>query len=137
MGDEDKFIKHREIGFRGPHPDPNQAQSALLLLSDVDGVLQTHLLDAERIAISYDLTRLTLREIEDALIEIGFHINNNLLYKLKRALCDYTEEIERGNLGIDNQPCQRNCARKVFANYYRNRDHGCRDGRPPIWRHYL
>ena len=78
-------IKHREIGFRGPHPDARQAHSATLLLHDVDGIMHVKPLDDMRIAVSYDLRKLTLAELEAALQEIGFHLDNGVLYKLKRA----------------------------------------------------
>lgn len=137
MSDEQSLIKHREIGFRGPHPDPHQARSALLLLSDVEGVQQTSLLDERRIAISYDIRLLTFVELESALQEVGFHLDNNLLYKLRRALYEYTETTQRANLGLEAKVCTGNCAQKVFVQQYRSRTHGCRDERPQHWRRYL
>lgn len=137
MAEDSTLIKHREIGFRGPHSDPHQAHSALLLLSDVQGIVNLHLIDPQRISIAYDIRLLTLQEIESALSEVGFHIDNHLLYRLQRALYDYTESTQRANLGIEAQACQGNCSQKLFVHRYQNRAHGCRDERPAHWRRYL
>lgn len=130
-------IKHREIGFRGPHPDARQAHSATLLLHDVDGIMHVKPLDDMRIAVSYDLRKLTLAELEAALQEIGFHLDNGVLYKLKRALYEYTETVQRENLGLDRPACTGDCAQKLFIKQYRDRRHGCQDDRPEHWRRYL
>ncbi len=137
MADDFELIKHREISFRGPHVDMHQAQSAILLLSDVEGVVSVNLLDSRRVSISYDIRQLTLQEIDQALREVGFHIDNNLLYKLKFALYAYTEAVQRANLGLTPEECSGNCAQKIFVQHYRKRAHGCRDERPAHWRQYL
>ena len=36
----DSLVKHREIGFRELHPDPEQARSAALRLVGVPGILK-------------------------------------------------------------------------------------------------
>lgn len=134
---ETEVIKHREIGFREPHPEPDQAQHALLLLSDVEGILTLRLIDPLRIGIAYDIRMMTLQDIESALVEVGFHIDNSLLYKLQRALYAYTESTLRANLGLAAETCNGDCALKIFVRQYQNRSHGCRDIRPQHWRRYL
>lgn len=131
------LIKHREIAFGEPHPDTRQAHSAMLLLSDVDGITQVDLLDEQRIGVSYDIRSLSFIEIEDALTEVGFHIDQGLLHKLKRALWTYTEATQRENLGLEPNVCGGSCAQRIFVRQYGNRAHGCRDDRPSHWRHYL
>ena len=128
-------IKHREIWFRGPHADPNQAQTATLVLSDVEGVLQVIPRRPELIHVTYDVRFITLQVIDGLLAELGFHLDNNLLMKLRRALYYYTEEAQQDVLG-----CKRgrgNCTQAVFINRYRQIEHGCRDLRPDHWRRYL
>jgi hypothetical protein len=127
------LIKHREISFCPLHADPAQAQSALLLFSDVKGIINLGLINEHRIQISYDIRHLTLKDIEEVLIEIGFHLDNSLMFKLKRALYYYTEEVQRENLGCHGK----NCTRNVFINRYNKLQHGCRDERPAHWRKYL
>ena len=128
------LVKHREIRFCRLHPDNQQAHSASLMLSDVEGVeiLRPHA--PYILHISYDITCLNLKLIEDVLIEVGFHLDNSLMMKLKRALYYYTEEVERANLGIDDCGC---ADRQVFINRYLKLRHGCRDERPEHWRGYL
>ena len=124
-------LKHREILFATPHPDANQAQTAMLMLIDVDGVEQVNALTPTQLSISYDVTLVTLSIIEQALIDLGYHLDNNLLAKMKRALYHYTEETLRINLGCPN------CAQKLHIHRYLQQAHGCRDERPQHWRHYL
>jgi hypothetical protein len=126
-------VKHRIIAFRGPHPDPHQAQSAVLLLADLEGMQRVLLPHpaAELLHISYDIRFICLRVIEEFLIEMGYHLDNGLVYKLKRALYHYTEQVEQDSVGC------KNCTRRIFVETYRRRMHGCRDERPDHWRKYL
>ena len=124
-------LRHREILFATPHPDDNQAQSAMVILVDVEGVEQVTAITNTQLSISYDVTCVTLNIIEQALLELGYHLDNSLLSKMKRALYYYTEETLRTNLGCSN------CTRDVFINRYQKQSHGCRDERPQHWRHYL
>lgn len=128
-------IKHREIWFRGPHSDPNQAQTATLVLADLEGVLRVRPQHSELIRVSYDVRLVTLLVIDGLLAELGFHLDNSLLTKLRRALYYYTEDAQQDLLG-----CKRgrgNCTQAVFVNRYRKIEHGCRDHRPDHWRQYL
>jgi hypothetical protein len=130
-----ELIKHREICFCQLHPDPQQAQTAMLLLAGIDGVLRVQLVGPACLHVSYHLSRISLRNIEEALLELGFHLESDLLSKLKRALFYYTEETQRANAGCD---CgNASCIRQVFVSRYQRLRHGCRDGRPQHWRSYL
>ncbi len=128
-------IKHREIAFRELHPDATQAHTAAVFLNDVDGVLQIEPASATLLKVSYDVLAITLKEIEDALRELGLHLDNRLMFRMKRALYYYTEETLRANCGCPQGPS--NCTRKVFALRYQHMNHGCRDQRPEHWRRYL
>jgi hypothetical protein len=130
-----ELIKHREICFCQLHPDPHQAQTVMLLLSDIDGILGVRLGEGERVQVSYDLSRLSLKIIDEALIELGFHLDNSLFNKLMRALHYYSEEAQCANLG-----CHRggsNHTLDIFIQRYQHLPHGCRDNRPEHWRRYL
>jgi hypothetical protein len=131
--DTNTLIKHREIRFCRLHPDKTQAHSASLLLSDVEGIERLHPVEPHLLHVSYDITQVTLLTLEDALIELGYHLDNSLMHKLKRALYHYTEETQRANLGL-TEAC---CAKQIFINRYLRRRHGCRDERPEHWRGYL
>jgi len=131
----DDLIKLREISFCTLHPDPRQAHSAASVLEDIEGVLELEVVEDALLRVRYHLLQITLADLE-ALIEArGFHLDNRLLQKLRRALYRYTEETQRANLGCAKG--ESNCTRKVFATSYKLRDHGCRDDRPQHWRRYL
>ena len=128
------FIKRREIHFRSLNPDANDARDAVLLLMEIHGIEDIRALTHDCIQIHYDLRFITLEIIESGLQEVGFHLDNNLLFKLKRALFYYTEETQLVNLGQLHD--QASSTLDVFINCYNQRQHGCRDERPLRLRHY-
>jgi len=130
----DMLIKHREIRFCRLHADPEQAKSAILFFSDLEGITHLSLAHSHQLNISFDISYLTLQVLEEALTELGFHLDNSLLCKIKRALYYYTEEVQRENMGC---PKGKQCARNIFINRYQRLQHGCRDDRPDHWRKYL
>lgn len=131
----DSLLKHREIPFSKLHPDPNQAQTAIMLLSDLEGVQHARFVSPTFLRISYDVLHITLEQIESILLDLGFHLDNKLLYRMKRALYYYTEETQRANNGCAKGDS--NCTQKVFIKRYQAIKHGCRDQRPTHWRKYL
>jgi len=134
MTDTEDLIKNREISFCQLHPDPAQARSALLLLSDADGVVDIKLTDETSLYISYDVRLLTLQSIEAVLTRLGYHLDNHLLSRMKRALYAYVEDTQRANLGCCEETDN---ATMVFVKRYSSNHHGCRDKRPEHWRKYL
>jgi hypothetical protein len=130
----DSLIKRREIAFCTLHPDPDQAGSAAALLVEVEGVERAEVVNPGMLEVHYHLLATCLADIEQLLEASGFHLDNRLVHKIRRALYHYMEETQRANLG-----CQQgeNCTQKVFVNRYRSRDHGCQDDRPEHWRRYL
>jgi len=130
-------VKYRAIGFCTPHPDPQQALSAVLVLADIEGIIRVTIPHRSRntIHIRYDLNHISLHIIEDLLSELGFHLENSLLAKLKRALYYYTEENELQTLGLATGQDQ--STREIFMRCYQCHSHGCRDERPQHWRKYL
>lgn len=133
--DETELTKHREIVFADLHPDPNQARTAALMLADVEGIIKVYPTSRTVLELSYNVLQVSLEQIEEALVEVGFHLSSRLIYRVKRALWYYTEETQRANNG-----CPRgnsNCTQKIFVSRYTSQDHGCRDHRPEYWRKYL
>jgi len=129
-------VKHREIAFCDPSPGQQQALDAILALSDIDGVLSVSLAGANRNAIhvSYDLRQIDLYTLEALLFELGFHLDNSLFSKIRRALYYYTESNDLDNIITGKQD---NSTRDIFMRCYLERRHGCRDARPEYWRRYL
>ncbi len=130
----DDLIKRRELRFCTLHPDPDQARSALLLLSDAEGVHEITLADELCLFITYDVRHLTLESIERVLIRLGYHLDNRLIYRMKRALYKFSEDTQRANLGVNDNT---NSTTQVFVRRYSINHHGCRDKRPEHWRKYL
>ena len=133
MSDADDLIKRREIRFCHLHPDSNQARSALLLLSDAQGIRDISLTDATSLYITYDIRFLTLEAIEKILVRLGYHLDNRLIHRMKRALYKYSEDTQRANIGV---PDAADNATQVFVKRYSSNHHGCRDKRPEHWRRY-
>ncbi|VAW57809.1 hypothetical protein MNBD_GAMMA07-1893 [hydrothermal vent metagenome] len=134
MSEQSELIKQREIRFCHLHPEKNQACSALLLLSDAIGIIDITLVDELCLYITYDLRQLTLNSIETTLIKQGYHLDGQLLYRMKRALYSYSEDAQLANLG---QPISTDKSTQVSINRYATNHHGCRDKRPEHWRKYL
>ncbi len=134
MSSSEDLIKRREIRFCHLHPDNNQARSALLLLSDAHGIVDIQLIDNLCLHVAYDVRLLTLQSLEDVLIRIGYHLDNRLLTRMKRALYAYSEETQRANLGCAEVT---DITTMVFVKRYTSYHHGCRDKRPEHWRKYL
>lgn len=134
MAESIEHRKTREVSFDALHPDPNQAQSALWWLAGVPGFLHGTVLGPQRLLLHYDVQHLTLTMIETALSELGFHLDNSLLCKLRRALYAYCEENERAHLGLTTTT--KDFTRAVFIEHYQHKPHGCRDERPAHWREY-
>lgn len=129
------LVKHRDIHFVELHPDPNQAETAAQLLSEVDGIVAIEERSPGHLHISYQLMEVSLEQIEHGLTAMGLHLDNRLLYRLMRALHYYTEEIERANLGCTRSDSK--CTRQIFADHYQRQNHRLRDQRPEHWRKYL
>ncbi len=134
MSEADELIKRRELRFCHLHPDPDQGRSALLLLSDAEGILDITLADELCLYITYDVRYLTLDTIEKVLIRMGYHLDGRLLSRMKRALYRYSEETQRANLGVSEDT---DSTTQVFVSRYSSNHHGCRDKRPEHWRKYL
>jgi hypothetical protein len=131
----DSLNKRREIAFCTLHPDPDQAGTAVALLRDFEGIDEVDRLSTSLLRVSYRIDHICLADVETLLVERGFHLDNSIMQRMRRALIHYTEETQRSNLGCGRGDA--NCTTKVFINRYRKRDHGCQDERPKHWRRYL
>ena len=131
------IIKQRQINFCSLGDPGLDVGSALPLLGKVEGIHQVGIADKMSLGVTYDLAVISLEQIETALQEVGFHLDNSLICRFQRALYYFTEENERSNLGLGKLTCCRDCAIKIFAAHYRSTRHGCRDSRPEHLRRYL
>lgn len=127
------LIRHREVRFCRLFSGAAQAHLASMLLSGVDGIHHVQPVESHLLHVRYDVSIISLKAIDDALIELGYHLDNSLLYKLKRALYYYSEETQQANMGTEGGCC---AGKQLFINHYHRRNHGCRDPRPEHWRNY-
>ncbi len=123
--------KNREIVF---HALPaGQAARALRLLQGMDGLLVAAGESANHLRVRYHVCEYTLEGLETALASQGFHLDNSLLSKLKRALAYFCEAVQRGNVEA-NEPDIK--SQQAFMKVYEHHMHGDRDDTPEEWRDY-
>lgn len=133
--EETHLNKVREIAFCPLHPDTNQARSAAAVLLMTEGINDIQIITPHLLKVHYHVLAIRLADIEKILSENGLHLDNRLIYKIKRALYSYCEDtlVANAKTGLN----ERNFTRKVFVNNYQKHCHGCQDQRPEHWRKYL
>ena len=123
--------KNREIVF---HALPaGQAERARVLLEGLDGLSVKLNPDGLRLQVNYHLCEYTLEGLETALSSQGFHLDNSLVSKLKRALAYFCESVQRRNVEA-NEPDIK--SQQAFMKVYERHLHGDRDDTPEEWRSY-
>ena len=123
--------KIREIVF---HPlPPGQTERALTLLAGLEGLEVTIGVDTLRLQVRYHICEYTLEGLETALASQGFHLDNSLLSKLRRALAYYCESVQRRNVAA-NEPDIK--SQQAFMKVYEQHLHGDSDETPEEWRSY-
>ncbi|MBY0445783.1 MAG: hypothetical protein K2Q15_11305 [Burkholderiales bacterium] len=128
----DHNAKHQLIQL---YPLPcNQAAHAAVYLSTLDGVSAQALSDAPCISVHYRLPECSLTQIENHLKQAGFHLDESILSKIKRALVHYCEDIACSNLEIPEHNIK---SRDVYVKVWDNHPHGDHDETPEELRRYL
>ncbi|MDO9636817.1 MAG: hypothetical protein Q7I95_07635 [Thiobacillus sp.] len=123
--------KDREIVF---HALPaGQAERARILLEGLDGLVVMTAADGRRLLVRYHICEYTLEGLESALSSQGFHLDNSLVCKLKRALAYFCESVQRRNVAA-NEPDIK--SQQAFMTVYERHLHGDRDDTPEEWRSY-
>lgn len=130
----DDLIKHRDIHFMSPQAELDPAAAAHSLLSQIEGIIASNPLHSHCVSVTYHLGKISLNDIDDILQEVGFHLDNSILSKLKRALFYYAEETQLANLGYDH--AESKSTLEIFINRHSQLPHGCRDERPTHLRRY-
>lgn len=124
-------FKTRQIVFS--ELPPRQAIEAAVLLEGLPHLDLLQVLDDRTLLVRYELPHYTLERIERALAAEGFHLDNSLLTKLKRALAYYCEAIQCQNL---EPPPRDRLSKEIFARAWSHHPHGDHDDTPEEWRHY-
>lgn len=125
-------IKHRDIVFSALPLE--QASQAARLLNRIDGVESLVFASQNRIAVQYHIDQHTLLELETRLQEAGFHLDNSIMQKIKRALVHYCEEVHYDNQTIPEHNIK---SRDVYVRVWDNHPHGDHDDTPEELRRYL
>ena len=132
MSGSDLF-KKREILF-SKFP-PGQVPEAADDLQHIEDVAVEPRYEKRALGVGYDLQQHTLAELEDHLVDKGFHLDNTLMSKLTRALIHYVEETQLHNLGAPEKRLKRS-AQEAYVKAWEHRPHGDHDDTPPEWREY-
>jgi len=124
MNEHEDALKTRKIRF-----SRKQAEDALDVLKGINSIENLSLLSPKHISITYDIRKLSLQMIEDALEEIGFILDKGLLQRIKRAICAYCEDAERERLGVNLKDSDHQKPLQLNENQ-------AQDPRPNDWRRY-
>ncbi len=123
--------KIREIVF---HDLPvGQAERARVLLEGLEGLIVSGGPDGRRLLVRYSVCEYTLEGLETALSSQGFHLDNSLMSKLRRALAYFCENVQRSNVAADEPDIK---SQQAFMKVYERHLHGDRDDTPEEWRSY-
>ena len=129
----DEKLKHRSVWLLQSDSDTASAESAAVLLREVEGILRVRVAGASRLIVGYDVRQITFQIIEELLQEFGYTLRTGYFCRFMRAICYYVEDIECTSCKHD----QADCTRDAFITRYLRRKHGCRDHRPEYLRRYL
>ncbi|MBD3814889.1 MAG: hypothetical protein IE913_00180 [Halothiobacillus sp.] len=140
MGSSER-IKHREITFRGPHHNGDQAAGACAFAVHLDGVQDAQPKNPACMWVEYDLQMICLKVLRRHLQLAGFHLDASLLNKLKIALIEYSEENQREAMGLGNCPMPNQAfkptAEQLSACQRFSRHQGSTERGDDPWQHYL
>ncbi len=124
-------FKTRQLVFN--RIPPGQADEAAALLEGLPHLVVLGKPDARTLLVRYEIPNYTLERVERALAAEGFHLDNSILTKIRRALIYYCEAIECENLA---PPPRDRLSKQIFAEAYAHHPHGDRDDTPEEWRSY-
>jgi uncharacterized protein YcgL (UPF0745 family) len=110
-----------------------QAHEAAIVLTGLPHLVVLAEIDERTLLVRYDISNYTLQRVEKALTAEGFHLDNGLLIKLRRALVYYCESIQCENA---LPPPRDRLSKQIFAQVYEHHPHGDHDDTPEEWRTY-
>ncbi|HEX6736410.1 MAG TPA: hypothetical protein VF096_16515 [Azonexus sp.] len=132
MHDSD-LKKKREIQF-AKFP-PGQVPEAA---DDLQGIEQLEIeakYEKRAVGVAYDLRQHTLRELDEHLVDKGYHLDNTLMTKLTRALIYYVEDTQLHNMDAPEKRIKRS-EQEAYVKAWEHHPHGDHDDTPPEWREY-
>ncbi len=133
MPNQADLKKNREIVFsKFPPGQVPEAADDLQRLDEIDVQAK---LEKRSLAVGYDLQQHTLRELDEHLVDKGYHLDNTLLTKLTRALIYYVEDTQLHNIGAPEKRLKRS-SQEAYVQAWEHHPHGDHDDTPPEWREY-
>lgn len=105
-----------------------QSERASTLLGRMPGLGVSAGRRPDSITVRYDLAHYTLRTIETHLEEAGFHLDNSLLAKLRRALVYFCEDTRCRNAEAPQRLIKN--SNEVYVKAYEHHLHGDHDDTP-------
>lgn len=124
--------KVREIRFR-PLP-PGQVDKAWSALQALPGVKVETGPRPLSVVVRYSILEYSLEVLESALADAGFHLDQSLYMKLRRALIYFCEETQRHNLLSPERLLKQ--SNEVYIKAYAHHPHGDHDDTPLELREY-
>ncbi|MBK8523954.1 MAG: hypothetical protein IPL58_07395 [Betaproteobacteria bacterium] len=127
-----KLYKEREILFaKFPPGQVPEASGHLAAKEELD--VAPHV-DRRSVGVGYELTHYTLADLEEELVDQGYHLDNTLYAKLMRAFVRYVEDTQLHNLEAPELRMKR--SNEAFVHAWEQHPHGDHDDTPPEWREY-
>ena len=114
---------------------PGQVPEASDFLGKLEHLeVQAHV-ERRVVGVAYDLHEHSLQEIEGALEDKGYHLDNTLMSKMMRALIYYVEETQLHNLDAPHRLLKKS-QHEAYTHAWERHPHGDHDDTPPDWREY-
>jgi hypothetical protein len=114
---------------------PGQVPEAADDLKHLDEVDVYPKYEKRSVGVTYELTNHTLRELDEHLVDKGFHLDNTLMSKLTRALIYYVEDTQLHNMDAPERRMKRS-SQEAYGKAWEQHPHGDHDDTPPEWREY-
>lgn len=125
--------KQRDILF-AKFP-PGQVPEAADQLQHLEALEVEPKYEKRAVGVAYELTHHTLQELEEQLVDRGYHLDNTLMSKLVRALVYYVEDTQLHNLDAPERRLKRS-SQQAYVQAWEHHPHGDHDDTPPEWREY-
>lgn len=119
-------VKRREIRFTKMPPE--QAAKAAALLAGLEFLEVDHGPHPRGITVRYDLVDYTCEGLENALRNLGYHLDNSLYCKIVRAVVYFTEETQLNNIKEPARLIKK--SNEVYIKAYQHHPHGDHDDTP-------
>ena len=114
---------------------PGQVPEASDYLGKLEHLeVQAHV-ERRAVGVAYDLHEHSLQELEGALEDKGYHLDNTLMSKMMRALIYYVEETQLHNLDAPHRLLKKS-QHEAYTHAWERHPHGDHDDTPPEWREY-